>query len=91
MEGYLKKWINPFLMWKDRYFVLHENCLIYADTQGGVKKGTIHLKIADIMQIPDDPLTIIINSGTKQIEVRAASVELKVKWYNALKESQIKA
>lgn len=43
------------------------------------------------MCIPEDPLKIIINSGTKLIEVRAPSVELKVKWFNALKESQIKS
>ncbi|EAS03629.2 oxysterol-binding protein (macronuclear) [Tetrahymena thermophila SB210] len=90
MEGYLKKQINPFY-WKDRYFILHEDCLIYSETQGSEKKGTIHLKIADIIQVPEDPTKIIINSGTKQIEVRAPSVELKVKWYNALKDAQIKA
>lgn len=90
MEGYLKKQINPFF-WKDRYFILHEDCLIYSETQGSEKKGTIHLKIADITQLTDDPLKIIINSGTKQIEVRAATVDQKVKWFNALKDAQIKA
>lgn len=35
MEGNLKKWINPFLQWKDRYFILHEDCLVYADVEGG--------------------------------------------------------
>jgi hypothetical protein len=35
MEGYLKKWINMLLLWKDRYFILHEDCLHYCDVKGG--------------------------------------------------------
>ncbi|EAS03630.2 oxysterol-binding protein (macronuclear) [Tetrahymena thermophila SB210] len=91
MEGYLKKWINPILQWKERYFILHQDCLIYSEKQGLDKKGTIHLKIADIISVPENPCKIVINSGTKQIEVIAPDVDQKVKWFKALKDAQIRA
>ena len=31
MEGYLKKWINMIFRWKLRYFILHEDILLYCD------------------------------------------------------------
>ena len=52
MEGYLKKWINLVFRWKLRYFILHEDILIYCDKQGGEKLGSIHLKISSIILIP---------------------------------------
>ncbi|EGR34348.1 oxysterol-binding protein, putative [Ichthyophthirius multifiliis] len=88
MEGYLNKWINIFQQWKERYFILHEDCLHYCDVQGGQIKGTIHLKIANIAQVNDDPLRIIINSGTSQIEVKAHTVSSKLDWLKKLKEAQ---
>lgn len=105
MEGYLKVWLNMFFRWKQRYFILHENILIYCDEKGGEKLGSIHLKISSIILIPvfkfnhfyyiliyiyikfhigeykNDPLRIIINSGTKEMHLRAANKEDKAKWY----------
>ncbi|EGR30773.1 oxysterol-binding protein, putative [Ichthyophthirius multifiliis] len=88
MEGYLKKWINLFQQWKYRYFILHEDCLHYCDTKGSQIKGTIHLKIANIAQTADDPLRIIINSGTNQIEIKAPNIHSQKQWLQKLQEVQ---
>lgn len=38
--------------------------------------------------MPDDPLRIIINTGTNEIQMRAANVPDKIEWVNALKRAQ---
>lgn len=35
--------------------------------------------------MPEDPLRIIINTGTSEINLRAASITEKINWVNALK------
>jgi hypothetical protein len=91
MEGVLKKWINFVYGWQPRYFVLHEGILIYCQNKGGEKKGSIYLKIATISVLPEDPLRIVINSGTQEIHVRAYSISEKIKWLEALKKAQEEA
>lgn len=39
------------------------------------------------MLVPDDPLRIIINTGTTEVQLRAANVTEKIEWVNALKSS----
>lgn len=39
MEGYLKKWVNLIYQWQNRYFIIHDDSLIYCQTKGGPKKG----------------------------------------------------
>lgn len=88
MEGYLKRWTGILTRWKLNYFILHKNILIYCSQKGTATLGTIHLKISSILLIPDDPLRIIINSGTKEINLRAQNIDEKIKWVNALRTSQ---
>lgn len=88
MEGYLKRWTGILTRWKLNYFILHKNILIYCAQKAGTTLGTIHLKISSILLIPDDPLRIIINSGTKEINLRAQNIDEKIKWVNALRTAQ---
>lgn len=88
MEGYLNKYINLVYRWKPRYFVLKNGILTYYESKGDVPKGTIHLKISEIELSAEDPLKIIINSGTKTIDLRANTVGEKIKWLSALRASK---
>jgi oxysterol-binding protein 1 len=45
------------------------------------------MKIASLTTVPDDPLKIIINSGTSEIIIRASSIEEKSKWVNSLRDA----
>ena len=86
MEGYLKKWRGIISRWKKHYFILHDGILLYCNEKGGQTLGSIHLKISSIILIPDDPLRIIINSGTKEIHLRASTVGEKIKWVGLVAE-----
>ena len=88
MEGYLNKYINIVYRWKPRYFLLKNAILTYCDSKGEPPKGTIHLKISEIELTPEDPLKIIINSGTKTLLLRANTIGDKIKWLNALRSSK---
>lgn len=88
MEGYLNKYINIVFRWKPRYFILKNGILTYCDSKGEAPKGTIHLKISEIALTPEDPLKIIVNSGTKTLLLRANSIGDKIKWVNALRASK---
>ena len=91
MEGYLKLWTGILGRWKRTYFILHDNILVYCKEKGDKAQGSIHLKISSITLIPDDPLRIIINSGTKEINIRATTIGEKIKWVNALRNAQEEA
>ncbi len=88
MEGYLKKHLNVFKGWKQRYFILHEDILVYSEEKGGKVLGQMHLKVCSIQQSKDDVLLIIINSGTKELKIKAKDILEKVKWINALQAAQ---
>lgn len=88
MEGYLKRWMGVISRWKKSYFILHDSILVYCNAQGEQVQGSIHLRISAIVLIPDDPLRIIINSGTNEIHIRAATIAEKIKWVNALRNAQ---
>lgn len=88
MEGYLRKWINIVSGWKQRYFIIHDGLLTYCEHKGSETEGVIYLKIASIQAIPEDPLRIVINSGTSEVHIRTSSMAEKIKWFNALKEGQ---
>lgn len=84
----MSQWINIVYRWKVRYFILHNGILVYCDKKDGLKKGSIHLQISSIILIPNDPLRIIINSGTKEIHLRAKTISEKIKWVSALRNQQ---
>ena len=48
---------------------------------------SVHLKIASVTTVADDPTKILINSGTTEIIVKAASISDKNIWLNALREA----
>jgi len=88
LEGYLKKWTGLLTGWRDRYFTLKEKgTLEFADKHHGKDKGVIHLKIAKITLTPKDPLRITIDSGLKEINLRASSIIDKYRWVSALREA----
>ena len=91
MEGHLKLWTGILGRWKRTYFILHDNILVYCKEKGDKAQGSIHLKISSITLIPDDHLRIIINSGTKEINIRASTIGEKIKWVNALRNAQEEA
>lgn len=91
MEGILSVWTNVLVGWKPKYFILHDCALIFCDHKGGQKKGSIHLKIATISSTPDDPLRIIINTGTSEMHLKAGSLQEKISWTNALKDAHEEA
>ena len=84
MEGYLEKWTNLIQGWKSRYFILHKDLLIYCNEKGAPQKGIIYLKIAQINADPDDPLRIIVHTGTNEIHIRAKDIAEKIRWIKAM-------
>ena len=50
----------------------------------------MHLKVAALILVPEDPLRIIINTGTTEIHLRASNINEKIDWINALKAAQDK-
>ena len=88
MEGYLKKWTNFVSGWQSRYFMLKDGILYYCNKKNTPVKGTIHMKICKFEISPNEPLKIIINSGTKALHLKTESVSEKLKWLNALRASK---
>lgn len=88
IEGYLKKWTNLISGWQSRYFMLKDGILFYCNKKDSPVKGTIHMKICKFELSPNEPLKIIINSGTKALHLKTESVSEKLKWLNALRASK---
>ncbi|KRX06582.1 hypothetical protein PPERSA_13061 [Pseudocohnilembus persalinus] len=88
MEGYLQKWQNPITRWKEYYFILHEDVLIFCNKKGGQKLGSVHLKIASLNSAPNDPLKIVINSGIMEITLKAKNASEKNMWLQALNKAK---
>lgn len=89
IEGYLTKWTNYISGWKERYFALSNGILYYSSKRNSLVKGQIHLSVSKISQNEQDPLGIVIDSGTKLLHLRTETVTEKMKWLNALKSSKI--
>jgi hypothetical protein len=66
---------------------LNDEILVYCDKKGGAIKGQIHLKVSAIILAVEDPLKLIINTGTVEIHLKAATVAEKINWVNALKNA----
>ena len=88
IEGYLKKWTNFVSGWQSRYFMLKDGILYYCNKKNTPVKGTVHMKICKIEVFPNEPLKIVINSGTKALHLKTESVSEKLKWLNALRASK---
>lgn len=85
MEGELKKWINIFLGWKTRYFILKDGILQYSKKKNDKKIKKISMNICEIILDADDPLRIILNGGTKKLVLKAKTITDKITWLNALR------
>lgn len=48
----------------------------------------MHLGVAQIISIVDDPISFIIHTGTDSLRVRANSIDERVKWFKKLKKIQ---
>lgn len=48
----------------------------------------MHLKVTQIITKLDDPVSLIINTGTETLYLKAYSIDEKVKWYKKLKDTQ---
>jgi hypothetical protein len=88
IEGYLTKWTNYLSGWKERYFALSNGVFYYSSKKNAPWKGKIHLKVSKISQNEQDPLGIIIDSGTKLLHLRAETISEKMRWLTALKSSK---
>lgn len=91
IEGTLQKWVNLVYQWQPRYFILHGDTLLYCEKKGEPPKGKMHLAISTIKWIPDDPLRIIIHSGTFEVHLKAENISEQKKWFHALNEAQQEA
>lgn len=67
MEGELKKWINIFMGWCKRYFSLKDGILQYSKRKNDKVIKKISMNICEISLTPNDPLRIILFSGTKKM------------------------
>jgi hypothetical protein len=84
MEGTLYKWINFFMGWKQKYFILKSSILHIYERKGGSPKEKIHLAVTDL--IKRDRLEIILDTGIKLIYLKAESTEIRDLWFNAMKK-----
>jgi hypothetical protein len=61
---------------------------MFCDHKGGKKEGSIFLKVATIKLIPEDPLRIVIETGTGEMQLRADSPRVRADWLKAIKACQ---
>ena len=88
MEGFLSMYIGLLTRWKDKYFVLHDNVLSWADTQGEKIQGSVHLGVSQIKVDPKDTLSITVLSGNSEIILRAKELSYKLQWVAKMQEAQ---
>ncbi len=84
IEGTLKKWVNCFEGWKDRYFILKDNVLNYYIEKGARVKGKIHVAICEITVDNKNLRRFEINTGTKNIFLETYEIEECKSWHDAL-------
>lgn len=89
-EGFIKKWVNYYTGFKNRYFVLTDELLIYYKTKNGQvsERGQISLKLAKIDCKNMKDKKMVISTGTNQIHLEFTSVEEKREWLKAIDESK---
>lgn len=56
-------WQGFFSRWVKYYFRIHEELLMFGPTKEEIE-GRVHLKVAQIISKLDDPVSLIINTGT---------------------------
>ena len=81
-------WKNIVRGWSHKYFVLHENVLIFCKDKAKAIKGSIDLHEAKINLSEKDMLVITIQIKQNVFFLKAESVTEKMKWFNALIKQQ---
>ena len=81
-------WTGVLSQWKRFYFILHNDVLTFCSQKAGDKEGSIHLKIASVVSVIDDPLKINIHTGTHILFIRADSINLRIDWMKAITLAQ---
>lgn len=81
-------WTGVLSQWKRFYFILHNDILTFCSEKAGDKEGSIHLKIASVVSVIDDPLKINIHTGTHILFIRADSINLRIDWMKAITLAQ---
>ena len=85
-EGYIKKWVNIVSGFKQRYFVLTRDLLIYYKEKKGhvSEKGQISIKLARVDPRTMNDRKMIIGTGTNEIHLEFQSIEEKREWLKAI-------
>ena len=87
MEGYMELWQGVFSRWAGYYFRIHEDILLFGPKREEIQ-FKVHMKIAKIITTIDDPICLILHTGTETLYLRANSIDERVKWYKKLKSVQ---
>ena len=85
MEGELLKWTNYLFGYKERFFVLKGDVVYYYITKGDKVKGKIHLLVATVNYLEEDPLKFEVDTGLNKLFLKALNPEDKINWVKALK------
>lgn len=89
MEGYLLKWTNYLLGWKERFFVLRHSVLYYYYEKNVHPKRKIFLGLSSINSEEEEELMIEINTGISVIYIKGKDKEEKDRWFQALKLAKL--
>ena len=81
-------WTGVLSQWKTFYFIVHNDVVTFCTEKGGEKEGSIHLKVASIASVIDDPLKINIHTGTHILFLRADTVNQRIEWMKAFSAAQ---
>ena len=75
-EGFIKKWVNYYRGFKNRYFVLTDELLLYYKSKNGQvsERGQISLKLARLDPKTMNDRKMIISTGTNQIHLEFSSI-----------------
>lgn len=90
MEGLLEIWEGgiPWGKWKRRHFILNDFVLTYCKQVESEVLGRIHMKVASLDAIDENPVEFKIYSGISELKLKADTAELKTRWIKALQNAQ---
>jgi hypothetical protein len=66
---------------------VHEDTLLFGPRKEEVE-GRIHLAVAQVISVVDDPITFLVHTGTETLRVRAHSIDERIRWFKKLKKMQ---
>ena len=90
MEGEQEVYQGQFAGWDPKYFVLFDSVLSYSDFKGSKVQGKIHLSVASINIVEQEPCVFTIFTGINNMELCAPDESSKIRWINTFTTSQKK-